>query len=178
VLLYRGTGVSDWGISGLLTFVRLPGLRDVLAGQASLLVLLAAASAPFLLILGPRATERGVQGLGLTLACFLALSPAFGMQYVSWGLAASYLFAPRLAHVFNFVASVFVLKVYSHWNMGPPWRWDRGFALPLDSAEKVLMFLTWLTLVGIIAAGLFRTTRIERSTPSTDEGEVHHHADL
>ena len=68
---------------------------------------------------------------------------------------------------FNVVASIFVVTVYSHWNVGPPWQWDRGFALPPDQTEAVMMFATWVTLVATITLGVWLANHEESTEMGT-----------
>lgn len=157
VVLYRGIPLREWGLSELFAAYGWKGGLRFLGGTGSLLVLGVAAASPFLLRrrgdLDPE--SRAAAGVGLALVVFLALSPAFGMQYLTWALAPAYLLAPRLAHVYNVCASAFAFTVYRSWNHGLlPWRWDVGLGQPFDRVQLLWMATTWMSLLLLVGRSL------------------------
>ena len=96
-----------------------------------------------------------VVGLGMSLVTMLVLSPAFGMQYLSWALAAAYLVSVRSAWLYNVAASAFVLSVYSSWSGGgPPWSWEEARGMPFTVGQLMLMAVAWTSLVVVWLDGL------------------------
>jgi 4-amino-4-deoxy-L-arabinose transferase-like glycosyltransferase len=160
VLSYNGGSLRQWGLPQLLRWVDWPGAGGSLAGSGRFGILVvcgfAAATVAW------RRPDAVVPAAGLSLVLFLVLSPAFGMQYLAWPLAAAYLIDIVAATAYNILASVWVLVVYSHWSGGPPWRWYIAWAVPLTSRELVLMVLTWVALAAVGLEGL-RLLRRHRS---------------
>ena len=130
VLGYQGISVREWGLAELVESTGHPRAELWLATRGSAVVLVAS-YLPFVVFVARRPHWDQV-GLGLTLVSMLLLSPAYGMQYLSWGIAASYLVSPRAGWLFNGAASIFALAVYSSWSGGgPPWEWDRALGPPV-----------------------------------------------
>lgn len=154
VLGYRGIAVREWGLAELLEksgFVR----ADTWLADHGALVVAAAALIP-LLVWATGRSHRDVVCLGLTLVSMLLLTPAFGMQYLAWALAAAYLVSVRAAWFYNLAASVLVLSVYSHWSGGgPPWRWDQAWGMPFTVGQLMLMAVAWTSLLVVWVDGLY-----------------------
>jgi uncharacterized membrane protein len=152
VLAYNGSALREWGLPQLLTWVDLPGVGSWLAGPGRFGILLV--SGLTAAAVAWRRPDAVVPAVGLSLVLFLLLSPAFGMQYLVWPLAAAYLIDTTAATVYNAAASVFVVVVYSHWSDAYPWHWYTAWAVPFSSTELVLMALTWVALAVVGVAGL------------------------
>jgi 4-amino-4-deoxy-L-arabinose transferase-like glycosyltransferase len=180
VLEYSGSAYRQWGLPQFLTWVHLPGVGAWLAGPGRFVILLASGLAAAAVVW--RRPGAVVPAVGLAFVLFLLLSPAFGMQYLAWGLAAAYLIDTRAATAFNVVASVFVVAVYDRWNGAFPWHWYAAWAVPFSAGELVLMVLTWalLAAVGVVGLRLLRGgvagsavavgPARRRGLPSRDEG--------
>jgi len=155
VLGYGGSA-REWGLPQLLTWAHLPGAAAWLAGPGRFVILLASGLAAA--AVAWRRPGAVVPAAGLAFVLFLVLSPAFGMQYLVWGLAAAYLIDTRAATAYNAAASVFVVVVYDHWNHAFPWHWYDAWADPFLPRELVLMVLTWalLAVVAVVGLGLLR----------------------
>ncbi len=152
---YRGVGLREWGFA---YFVSAQGPSWASVGQwlqstGSLLAVGLAMLAPFVVLALQRREANLLALAGLPLATFLLLSPAYGMQYLTWALAAVYLLDLRLATLYNVAASIFVLVVYDSWNHAPPWRWDVALAAPFNLPQVLLMALTWSMLLVSIVIG-------------------------
>ena len=93
VLGYQGISVREWGLAELVESTGHPRAELWLATRGSAVVLVAS-YLPFVVFVA-RSPHWDQVGLGLTLVSMLLLSPAYGMQYLSWGIAASYLVSPR-----------------------------------------------------------------------------------
>jgi 4-amino-4-deoxy-L-arabinose transferase-like glycosyltransferase len=166
VLSYNGGVLRQWGLPQFLGWLDGPGAGGWLAGSSRFGILLvcglAAAAVAW------RRPDAVVPAAGLSLVLFLVLSPAFGMQYLAWALAAAYLVDMAAATAYNIVASVWVLVVYSHWTDAYPWHWYVAWAVPFTSRELVLMALTWVALAAVGLTGLRllrRNGRLGDSTP-------------
>jgi hypothetical protein len=158
VLAYNGSALREWGLPQFLTWGELSGAGGWLAGSGRFGILLASGLAAA--AVAWRRPDAVIPAAGLALVLFLLLSPAFGMQYLAWPLAAAYLVDTAAATVYNAAASVFVLVVYSNWSDAYPWRWYDAWAVPFTSGELVLMVLTWVALaaVGLVGLLLLRGT--------------------
>jgi hypothetical protein len=166
VLAYSGGVLREWGLPQFLTWVDLPGAGDWLAGPGRFGILLVSGVAAA--AVAWRRPDAVVPAAGLSLVLFLLLSPAFGMQYLAWPLAAAYLIDTAAATVYNVVASVFVVVVYSHWSDAYPWHWYTAWAVPFTSGQLVLMVLTWVALAAVGLTGLRLLRGTAGSTPALD----------
>jgi uncharacterized membrane protein len=168
VLGYKGSALRQWGLPQFLAWVGLPDAGGWLAGPGRFGILLVSGLTAAAVVW--RRPDAVVPAVGLSLVLFLLLSPAFGMQYLSWPLAAAYLIDTAAATVYNVAASVWVLVVYSHWSDAYPWHWYAAWAVPFTSGELVLMALTWVALAVVGLAGLrFLRRGIADSTATVDE---------
>jgi uncharacterized membrane protein len=156
VLGYSGSSLRQWGLPQFLSWTDLPGAGGWLAGPGRFVILLVCGLTAAAVVW--RRPDAVVPAVGLSFVLFLLLSPAFGMQYLAWALAAAYLIDTAAATAYNVAASLFVVVVYDHWNDGYPWHWYAAWAVPFSSGELVLMVVTWICLaaVGLVGLGLLR----------------------
>jgi hypothetical protein len=167
VLGYRGISMRQWGLAELLEGAGHLSAEVWLAEHGSWAVV-AAALVPAV-VWATRPPHEEVVGLGMSLVTMLVLSPAFGMQYLSWALAAAYLVSIRSAWLYNAAASAFVLSVYSAWSGGgPPWSWEEARGMPFTVGQLMLMAVTWASLVVVWVDGLWGSVRA-RSGISREE---------
>ena len=155
VLGYQGISLREWGVPQFLTWLHAsPALVDTYVEKGRLLTLAVSALVPAVLVWRSRAAAQPATTFALAL--FLLLSPAFGMQYLVWPLAASLLLLrPWPAVTYHLSAGTFALVVYSQWNHGPPWAWGRAHATANTAdVDFVLMVLTWLALAAVCLASL------------------------
>lgn len=160
VVGYPGIALRQWGLPQLLAWLHAPqGVQDVVVDPGRLLVLAAAAALPAALVW--RRPSAAAPALALAASLFLFLSPAFGMQYLVWPLAAAYLTKNGPAHLYNVGSSVFALVVYSLWSRGAwPWGWGEALAIPLASPlHFTLMLVCWASL-GLLAYASYRACRV------------------
>jgi hypothetical protein len=169
VLGYEGIRVREWGLVKFAEWLELPpAAGEFLIGPGRFVVLLLCAGLP-LLVLWRRPDATGA-AVGLALAMFLLLSPAYGMQYLVWPLAAAYLVNFWAATAYNLVASVFVVTVYDRWNGAYPWNWDVARAIPFNSSQPYfLAVVTWQALAAVVVAGLLL---LRRPRPADPGGSV------
>jgi hypothetical protein len=170
VLGYNGIWAREWGLNQFAVWADVPSdVTDWLIGPGRFVVLALCSLLPAY-IAWRRPVEFSPAALGLALAMFLLLSPAFGMQYLVWPLAALYFVNFWTATLYNAAASTFILFVYSDWNSAPPWDWWEGKATLFRSLDTTLMVITWSVLALAVVAGLFLVRR-NRSDDS-DSGDA------
>ncbi len=160
VLDYAGSlYLRQWGLPQFLSWAHAPPeWANTLSGSGRFVVLLISGLVPAALVW--RRPTSFVPAVGLSLAFFLLLSPAFGMQYLSWPLAAAYLIGIVPATAYNLAASVFVLRVYSYWSGGGfPWDWYEAKANILRWGDLRIMVVAWVALAWVAAAGLRTSLR-------------------
>jgi 4-amino-4-deoxy-L-arabinose transferase-like glycosyltransferase len=153
VLAYNGGALRQWGLQQFLTWADLPVVAEWLAERGRFGILLVSGLTAAALVW--RRPNALVPAVGLSFVLFLVLSPAFGMQYLTWALAGAYLIDTRAATGYNLAASVFVLVVYGHWSgAAAPWRWHEAWAVPFSPRELALMVVTWVLLAAVGVVGL------------------------
>jgi 4-amino-4-deoxy-L-arabinose transferase-like glycosyltransferase len=152
VLEYRGSTFQRWGLPQFLSWADLQGVAASLAGPGRFGILLVSGLTAAAVVW--RRPDAVVPAVGLSFVLFLVLSPAFGMQYLAWALAAAYLIDTRAATGYNLAASAFVLVVYSDWSGAPPWRWYQAWGGPFSPRELALMVVTWVLLTAVGVVGL------------------------
>lgn len=151
VLFYRGVSVREWGLAERLQQAGHPG-ADVWLAEHGSLVPLVAALIPF--VFARARSDAGLSGLGLSLVAMLVLSPAFGLQYLSWALVPAYLVSIRFAWLYNVTAGVFAVSVYSSWNGAPPWGWDVAIGAAFTPDQLRLGAIAWACLVAVLVVGM------------------------
>jgi hypothetical protein len=157
VLNYDGIPGTEWGIPELLKWLGVSDLHvATLRSHARAPVLLLASLVPAALVW--RRPSAWPAAFGLSFAILLLLSPAFGMQYLVWPLAAAYLVDWRAATVYNAAASLFAYVVYAHWNADTWWHWDEAKAAAFTRGELPLMTAAWASLLLVILWGLLKHT--------------------
>jgi hypothetical protein len=163
VLGYAGVPLRQWGLIQLLRWAGLtPGAEGMIAGPGRFGILLICAGVPALLAW--RRPSAAGPAVGLTLVLFLWLTPAFGMQYLSWAVAAAYLVSTWAASVFNVIGSIFMVVVYDHWNNALPWHWNVAPGIPFRPVELALQVPVWLSLGVVVVSGL-RLLRVTDRPP-------------
>ncbi|KRE94656.1 hypothetical protein ASG76_09590 [Nocardioides sp. Soil774] len=161
VVGYRGIWLREWGLAELVEQAGYPRL-DVWLNAHGSWVVAAAAMVPLALTPLRRPHEEAV-GLGMTLVTMLVFTPAFGMQYLTWALAAAYLVSIRTGWTYNVAASLLVLSVYSLWSGGgPPWRWEQAWAVPFTLGQHMLMAVAWACLLLNWLDGIYPATNQSR----------------
>ncbi len=101
--------------------------------------------------------DAALPAIGLSLALFLLLSPAFATQYMAWPLAAAYLIDLGAATVYNLSAGALLAEVYNRWNGGLPW--DVARSRPLLPKEIAALAVVWALLLLVVIVGLRRITK-------------------
>ncbi|MET0135245.1 MAG: glycosyltransferase 87 family protein [Kibdelosporangium sp.] len=159
VLQYNGVWARQWGFHQFADWLHLPsGFNEFFIGPGRFVVLLLAGVLPAIIV-WRRPLTYAPAAIGLSLAMFLLISPAFAMQYLVWPLAAAYFINFWVATVYNVITSVFIVLVYSNWNKAAPWDWWEGVAVLFRPVDFVLMVITWVALTAVTVLGLLMLRR-------------------
>jgi hypothetical protein len=158
VLSYAGSPTQrQWGLP---QFVAWAGGRaswsDALAGPGRAVVVGLSGLVPAVLVW--RRPHLVDVGAATSLAMFLLLTPQFGMQYLSWAIAAAYLVNVIAGSLYNLTASVFVLVVYGSWASTYPWNWDLLWGTAFTRVGLASMVATWLSLALVVGLGMRQLT--------------------
>lgn len=172
VLDYAGIWVREWGIVQFASWAGAPqALIDWLVSPGRFVVVLVSALVPALIVARRRDTLAPAAGLALSI--FMLLTPAFGMQYLSWALAGACLVSVGAGGLYNAAASVLTVAVYSNWCDGAmPWAWNEARARMFREGDFGLMVIAWTALAGVVAVGLWRALRGVRVTEPAPERQA------
>ena len=163
VLGYAGGHKPPWGFVQLGTWAGQQGWVTRFDASGRFVVVLVVALLPAALALShPRLV---VEASAFAMVGVLALGPAFAFQYIAWAVAPAYLlmnFWPATA--FNLFASCLLIEIYNRWSGGYPWylATPRG----TTSVERVALFGVWVTLLIVLAAGLWQIIRSPQPAPT------------
>ena len=147
VIGYAGIGVRQWGLVELSSSHHATALTHFLIGPGHILAALVASLLPAAFVWLHRAFV--IEGIAFSLVTLLILSPAFGVQYLAWALAAAYILNFWLGTIYNVVAGLFLYLVYDYWNHGLPWTHiARGNFF--THCQLNLGLLIW-TILGVLA---------------------------
>ncbi len=156
VLEYAGISLRQWGPVEFATALRFPASAiNLIDGPGRFVMVLISALLPAALLYWRR--DAVLPAIGLSLALFLLLSPAFGTQYLAWPLAAAYLVEFRTATAYNLTAGALLFEVYNRWNGGLPWY--RAVTTPLEPTEVAVLGVVWVLLLLVVVAGVYRIVK-------------------
>lgn len=172
VLGYPGISLRQWGLSQLFAWSGMSWSTTIQLGNDFRFILVAASALVPAVLAYRRPWNEGIALAGLSMCLFLAISPAFSMQYLVWALAPALLAVGlRVAVAYVALASGFALIVYSGWNGEWPWGWDEAESTPFPSVVLPLMLLTWLALARV--CWIASTVPTPQHLKTTD-GELSH----
>jgi hypothetical protein len=159
VLSYAGIDAREWGIVQFAHWADAsPDFVSWLVTPGRFFVVLLSALLPALIVATRRDTLAPAAGLALSI--FMLLSPAFGMQYLSWPLAGAYLVSIGAGTLYNAAASALTVVVYIYWcNGAMPWEWYEGRGKLFRAVDFNLMVLAWMALLSVVLVGLWRAFR-------------------
>jgi len=150
VLSYSGIDNRPWGLVHFASDLHWTAVSQLLVGPGKTLVVVACALVPAALVW--RRAGVTMEAVALCLVAFLLLSPAFGVQYLAWAVAAAYLLDLWTATLFNALAGLTLFVIYDSWNHGLPWTlMARGHVLTLG--QLALLTLVWAALALVLVAG-------------------------
>jgi Predicted integral membrane protein len=145
VLGYDGSGFPrQWGFYQLGVSLEVPQrLLWIYEGKGTYLVLALCALVPAWAI--RRQPERAPAALGLSMAMFLFLTPAWATQYGSYPAATIFLVEFWPALITTVVTGLIYVTLYIWWG---------GDVRTLTPPQYKLLFFAWASLVPVVVAGL------------------------
>jgi hypothetical protein len=172
VLDYAGLGLGQWGFIQIGHWVGNPGWVAWAEGHGRFWIVLACAIVPALGVW--RRPQTVVIGTALTLTAFMALTPAFAVQYLAWAAAASCLISIWGGLAYNLFAGALLLHVYDRWSG------DRFFATfstvahyrPLTPNEVILGMFPWGVLILTVVGGLWQIGAAPRRRAAHPDNSV------
>jgi hypothetical protein len=94
------------------------------------------------------------RGLALAFVSFLALTPGFGVQYLSWLASLVVFLSVPLALLYTAAASSFLFMVYTHWCCGIRWGADDSWSGLWPPTVEAMGYMAWLSTVLLLARNL------------------------
>ena len=167
VLGYAGIPARQWGLVELNSQHPVAWLTAFLIGPGRTLIVLVAGGLPAVLVW--RHPAYAIEGVCFSLVVFLALSPAFGVQYLAWTVAAAYILDFGLATVYNLLAGLFLFSVYYSWNGGLHWAGLARGRL-FTPAEVTIGLIVWVVLIVIAVSQVRRYSRTFRRARPDEVG--------
>ena len=152
VIGYSGVSAREWGLVEFGHLAKDQNLINFLIGPGRMLIVALCALLPAALLW--RRPGLVSEAVGLCLVGFLAFSPAFGVQYLAWALAAAFLVDFWYAITYNILGGFFLYNVYDHWSDGLPW--DRAQAMLFTADQVVFGMAVWASLLVVFGVGLRR----------------------
>jgi MFS family permease len=153
VLGYAGINDRPWGLVRFADGLGWSWASQFLIGPGRYIVLLLCALIPATLTW--RRRRLAMESVAMSLVAFLALSPAFGVQYLAWAAAATYLLDFWFAALYNLLGGLFLFQIYTYWNGGLPWLQMAKGQL-FTPYEVVLAALLWALLIAVLMRGTHR----------------------
>ncbi len=158
IFLYAGPG-GIWGIGKLLDNHGLYRVGGI--------VLFALSTLYFSWQLGRR-SDSGVRlkdipaqnglnlfkGLAVAYVSFLALTPGFGVQYLSWLASLVVFLSIPLAFSYTVAASAFLFMVYTHWCCGIRWGADDSWSGLWPPTVEAMGYVAWMSTVILLSQNL------------------------
>lgn len=170
VLGYVGNKDRPWGLVQIAEDLSWSGASQVMIGPGRYVALLLCAAIPA--VLTWQKPQFAMESVAVSLVAFLILSPAFGVQYLAWAVAAAYLLDFWSATLYNLAGGLFLYQIYDFWNAGLPWS-DIAWGGTFNSYQIAMAGLLWIFLIIVLMRGarLFRAVGEELDIPEPD-----HHA--
>lgn len=150
VVGYGGVSARPWGLPQFAAWAGLPRAAAWLAGGGRALIVLACSLLPAFAV--HRKPEVVAEAVALSVAGFLLLSPAFGVQYLLWPVALAYALDFRAATIYNILASVLAVGLYMQWSGGVVL--NNAESAPLTEGERLFASLVWAALFVVVARGV------------------------
>jgi hypothetical protein len=158
VLDYPGLGLGQWGLVQFGHWFGDPWWVAWLKGSGRLVVVAFCAVLPAVAVV--RRPHTVVTAVALSLVMFLALTPAFAVQYLAWGAAATCVLGLGAGALYNLTAGILLFKEYSRWSRAFPWNTKIANYSPATLRETIfavfvwaiLLFTAWKAIVQIFTA--------------------------
>jgi hypothetical protein len=169
VLGYAGINDRPWGLVRFADDLGWSWASQSLIGPGKYVVLLLCALIPAALTW--QRPKLAMESVAMSLVAFLVLSPAFGVQYLAWAVAAAYLLDFWSATLYNVLGGLLLYQIYNHWNGGLPWfQMARGQLF--TPSEIALAGLLWAALITVIIRWAHRSLS-GRNHPELQELDRH-----
>ena len=162
VLGYAGISTRWWGLPQFASWLGHPQTGQLLAGHLALPIVAMSALTPA--VLTWRRPSSVVVTTATSLALFLLLSPAIGVQYLVWPLAAAYLISEPWASAYNVLASALAVALYTRWSGSIIW--NVADSTPPTPGQRFAGAVVWAALLAVVMAGLIEAYRPEPTTRS------------
>jgi hypothetical protein len=91
------------------------------------------------------------RALALAFVSFLALTPGFGVQYLSWLASLVVFLSIPLALLYTLSASAFLVMVYTHWCCGVKWGADDAWAGLWPPGVETMGYVAWVCTLLLLA---------------------------
>ena len=150
---YAGIDYRPWGLVRLANDLGWSSGAHVLVGPGRYVIVAVSAAVPALLVW--RRQEKVMECAALSLAVFLALSTAFGVQYLAWAVAPAYLLDVWSATLYSMFGGLVLYQIYAYWNHGLAWVHAAGYR-PLTPDQGALLAMVWASLLAVLVVGLQR----------------------
>jgi len=148
-------GINDRP-GGLVRFADSLGWQwgsQLMIGPGRFLILLSCALIPAALTW--QRPRLAMESVAMSLVTFLILSPAFGVQYLAWAVAAAYLLDFWFATLYNVLGGLLLYLIYDYWNGGLPW-FQMAKGQVFTPLEVALAALLWVVLTAVAGRGAHR----------------------
>ena len=151
VLGYAGINDRPWGLVRFADGLGWSWASQFMIGPGKFILVLLCALIPAALTW--RWHRLAMESVAVSLVAFLILSPAFGVQYLAWAVAAAYLLDIWSATLYNILGGFLLYRIYDHWNGGLPWV-EMAKGQHFTPYELVLAALLWAVLIAVLVRGL------------------------
>ena len=153
VLGYAGINDRPWGLVRFADGLGWSWASHFMIGPGKYVVVLVCALIPAALTW--RCRRLAMESVAMSLVAFLILSPAFGVQYLAWAVAAAYLLDLWSATLYNVLGGLVLYRIYDHWNDGLPW-FQMAKGKLFTPNEVFLAALLWALLIAVLVRGAHR----------------------
>lgn len=102
---------------------------------------------------------------GLVVFLFLALSPAFGVQYLAWLMPWVVALGFRATLVLYTASSIFLFQVYTFWSGGFPWYFANSPDFGWQGQIIAFELLCWIVVVMILGYYVVTVRKIQEDSP-------------
>jgi len=153
VLGYAGINDRPWGLVRFADSLGWQWGSQLMIGPGRFLILLSCALIPAALTW--QRPRLAMESVAMSLVTFLILSPAFGVQYLAWAVAAAYLLDFWFATLYNVLGGLLLYLIYDYWNGGLPW-FQMAKGQVFTPLEVALAALLWVVLTAVAGRGAHR----------------------
>jgi len=149
-----------WGVSRILSSI-LPAnnlLNIFYANQSKFLIIAILIVAALLMNFARKKVHIFFQ-VGFSFFIFLALSPGFGIQYLSWLVPWVLILGIEATLLYYLTSGIFAFMLYNFWSSGFPWNYALGF--PYDNFIIKYEYIFWVSVLIITALYIINIARLK-----------------